>query len=168
MQPNGGTTEHPGVKVYLLLAVKSGDEAAGAEVTERFTLAAKYTNDDIGAEVVELTTNHRMRDKLSGSEAGKGLYERIWTSAPVICVSTNYIGHPGNADNVELLRFADYEQSPEKMFMLIDSKMTTASASQGFIEWLKRLNQVLVLRPAVFGLGVDLNKIIGEYLAKRR
>ena len=167
MVEGGGSTEHPGVKVYLLLAVKDIDGPEVRKVTERFKRTAKYTKKDIGGEIVDLNTDHRMREKLVATDAGKSLYEKLSASAPVICISTKHIGDPGNTEEVELLRFADYEQNPERMFAIIDSKMTTDKERKGFIEWLTLLNEVVVLRPSIFGLGFDLNKVIGKYLAKR-
>ena len=123
MIEGGGSASYSGVRVYILLAVRGIDGPAVRDIAERFKRTAKYTNVEIGGEIVDLDTDDRLMKSLSQSDEGRRLYSRVQESAPVICVSNSYIGDPETADKVELLRFADYERDTERIFELIEEKM---------------------------------------------
>lgn len=167
MIQGGGSHSHPGIRVYILLAVRGINSPDVQAIAERFKKTAKHTNINIGGEVVDLDADHRLERELTRTDAGKELYDRIYTSVPVICVSSSFIGDTASTASVELLKFSDYTTNPEAIFDLIESKMTTAEERSGFIEFLKFLNEIVLLRPALFGMDIDLNKILSRLLAKQ-
>ena len=167
MYDGSGATPIARVRVYVLLALRGIEGPDVLAIAERFRRTAKHTNVDIGGEIVDLDTDHRLQDALCKTAEGKKLFSQILSSVPVICLSSSYIGDVTSIGNVELLSFSAYQTNPEQMFEIIDQKMTTVEEKKGWAEFLSGINEILVLRPALFGVGVDLNKIISKYLPKK-
>ena len=167
MYDGSGATPIARVKVYVLLAVRGIEGADVRAIANRFRRTAKHTNVYVGGEIVDLDADRALQNALSKTGNGKELFARILSSTPVICLSNSYIGDVTATDKVELLKFSDYATNPEQIFEIIDRKMITPDERTGWVEFLSGINEILVLRPALFGMGIDLNKIISKYLPKK-
>ena len=113
-----------------------------------------------------MQNDDRLEKSLLVTESGKRLYQKIYESTPVICLSNSYVGNPRATEGVQLLPLEENQHDFQVMFDVINEKVETASEKTGWLEYLEFLNEVVVLQPNIAGLGVNFNVALKSYIEK--
>ena len=164
MVEGGGASPYVGIKVYILLVLRGFHDAHVQALADEFKSTVKLTNRYTGGEIIDVTTDSRLKDSLVQSWPGRELFSRIEAATPVVCVSSHYVGDPNNSDKVTLLPFADFSQNHAALFRLIDTKLAKEVERSALVEFLTFVNKVAKLKPGIAGVSVDLNELITQWI----
>jgi hypothetical protein len=168
----GGVTSHEGVEVYIDLIVGnlSSIEIDYPQTAALFAAFAKYRQGMSNFGYAELEKDDRLYKALSKTEEGVELYEKLRRSVPIITVSNKILGDATNTGNVSIFRLSELEENPLGILDNIQKAacVSTSAERRAFLDGIERLNQILSIKPGFFGISINVNEVINEWVKKRR
>jgi len=164
MIQGGGTSSHKGIKLYILFAGRGFETQKVLNIVEKFKGIHMNTAEHIGGEIIDIDSDDRLKNSLYKSNEGKTLYDEIADSEPALCFSSSYIGDIRNTDKVRILPVRNYRDDFVKMFDIINDEINFHKEKRSWIEFLKMINEVVILQPNIAGIGVDFNNAISSYI----
>jgi hypothetical protein len=168
----GGVTIHEGVKVYVDLIVGdlSSIESDYPQTAELFAAFAKYRQGPSNFGFAEIDKDDRLYNALSKTEKGSIFYKKIRQSIPLITVSNKIVGDVSNIDNVRIFKLQELEKDPLGILnnMHKDVYTDTDEEESNFLDGIERLNKILSIKPGFFGLSININHIIDEWIKRKR
>lgn len=175
VRQGGGATYHDGVMVYvdLIVANLSSIENDFPQTSQLFIDFAKYGQGQSNFGYAELEKDDRLFNLLSQTDKGKIFYEEIREKIPIITVSTSILGDINNIKKVKFFTLSDLEKEPLETLNLIHKAAcldTKASKSEriDFINGLERLNKIFSIKPGFFGLSININQLIEDWIKNKR
>jgi hypothetical protein len=168
----GGVTKHEFVNVYVDLIV--GDlgsiETDYPQTAELFAAFAKYRQGQSNFGFAEINKDNRLLESLSKTQEGVALYEKLRRSVPTITVSNNILGDATNTGNVRVFGLSELEKNPLGILDNIQNaaRVYTDTERRTFLDGIDRLNKILSVKPGFFGISINVNEVIDEWIKRRR
>ena len=172
MQQGGGVTCHEGVNVYIDLIV--GDlgsiENAYPQTAELFAAFAKHRQGPSNFGFAEIEKDHRLQNALSITEEGSMFFAKLSKKVPIITVSNNILGDIENIKNVRIFKLSDLEKDPLGILDKIQktARLGNESENNKFLDGIERLNKILSIKPGFFGISININQIIDDWIYSKR
>lgn len=165
MLQGGGSYGYPKIRVYVLFVAKDFEDEEIKKIAKNFVKTARFANIHAGFEIIDLNSDDRLFNSLKKSNEGQGLFKLISDSAPAICISSSFIGNPHNTGDVEIIDINEYTDNSEVLIDTILNRLDRDGERKAFVEFLKFVDAVLILKPSIFGVGTDINQHIRRYIA---
>jgi len=172
MKQGGGVTRHKGVAIYVDLVVHDLSELQQEypQTQDLFSAFARHHQGKSNFGFVELDRDSRLREALSCSLEGIELYARLHAEAPLVTISTDIVGAPGNTRDVRIVRLSEIEYDP---LASLDRIARVAASSKkpdqmDFLNRIETLAEIIELKPGAFGVSVDISALIRRWIDRRR
>ena len=168
----GGATWHAGVQTYIdLIVADCGNlEITHPQAAGLFLEFAKHRQGAANFGFAELNKDKRLFDLLSKTEEGRSFYGQLEALLPVVTVSNSILGDVDNIRNVRTFPLSDFETDPLGSLARIQKEacLITHTEKVGFLDGIETLNRIVSLRPGLFGLSVNFNELISDWLKSKR
>ena len=171
----GGVSKHEGVKFYIDLIVGdlSSIESNFPQTAQLFATFAKHRQGSSNFGFAEIYKDDRLFKALSKTEEGRAFYEELYKDLPIITVSNDILGNAKNIANVRTFRLSELEKDPLGMLSNIQEAANINSESEeletnAFLDGIEHLNKILSIKPGFFGISLNINQIIADWIRKKR
>lgn len=162
---DGGGTTYTDAELYFYLVFnKVPDDPATQEGYNEFYRKGSATSERFIFVVIDLSEDKRLQTNLEKTAEGARFYREIVDQAPVLAIGTRPLADVENIENVVLLPITDYKKSAAE----IDTRITELAhpVKRKTLEFLKRTNDYLQLKPSFMGIGVNLNQVITDLIRR--
>lgn len=172
MQQGGGITRHEGVKFYIDLIV--GDLTSikdnYPQTAQLFATFAKHRQGPSNFGFAEIDKDDRLHSALSKTQSGSALYQRLLLNMPIVTVSNDILGNAENTDQVNMFKLEELESDPLGILANIQeaAHIETESDKNAFLDGIERLNKILSIKPGFFGISINVNQIIDDWIQHKR
>lgn len=178
----GGVTKHYDCEAYIDLImhdfqVDQDLHDSFTELFEKFAFHEPYEK-GVSHEIkniasfgyCEITRDPRLKKSLSKTTEGKALFRRLLQEAPVITFSNKILGDAENTEAVKIFPLSDLGDSPKSVMDEIYRRIGEANkkANEHNLKKISQLNNILQLKPSLFGLGLNVNNLIDDWVASKR
>jgi hypothetical protein len=145
---------------HYYLVIK-GDAALNQETTQHFYRTGLNAQDGVFV-FVDIGSDSRLHDLLAKVKGGPELYSRIEREAPVFLATDMNIGGITDAEDIELRRITDYQSDLEYIY----DGLANEDWRDRTVNVLKQVNDYAQLKPSLFGIGINLNKLISDLIKR--
>jgi hypothetical protein len=168
----GGVTPHKDCEVYVDLIVGDlgGIESEYAQVADLFRAFAKHEQGEANFGYAEINKDKRLYEALSKTKEGKLLYMTLLKKMPLITVSEHILGDPLHTEDVKIFPLSELNRNP----LIVLNKLYNAAKAgkvhgeRHIVERLDSLNRIISIKPGLFGISLDVNKIFQTWIDKTR
>lgn len=170
-EQGGGVTFHTGCNKYVDLIVWSFEGISNQypQTKDLFATLAKHRQGKANFGYAEISSDKRLEQALSKSEKGRRFYADLASAAPAITVSSSILGDIDNIANVRILRLSDINDNPMEALDTLYNQIEPASTgARHVIDKIETMNKIIGLRPGIFGISFDVNKVIQMWIDKKR
>jgi len=160
----GGGRGGTGVNYFYLVINNAAASDVGGQEIQSFYKTAVNTDGNHIFVMIDISSDQRLAKDLAKVSGGPELYAQIEANASVFLLSPKRIPDLGTIAAVEMVPIKNYEKDIDVIYakMGLNSATTRASAI-AFLRW---LNDSFHLKPNIMGLGVNLNQMISDLLAR--
>ncbi|WP_439397268.1 hypothetical protein ACRQ5Q_09190 [Bradyrhizobium sp. PMVTL-01] len=160
----GGTTYTEAELYFYLVFNKIPDDPATQEGYNEFYKKGSATSERFIFVVIDLSADKRLQTNLDKTPEGAKFYRKIVDQAPLLAIGTRPLADAENIGNVVLLPITDYKKSAAE----IESRIAELAhpVKRKTLDFLKRTNDYLQLKPSFMGIGVNLNQIITDLIKR--
>jgi hypothetical protein len=148
---------------YFYLVVNGKDKTVSVDHIQGFFKKGASLDEKSVFVFVDIATDKRMQQDLKARPGGLALYHETQSKAPVLLISSARLVNV-DLETVELFPIKDFSKEMENIARRVGS--LPPEKKSGALRFLKRLNEYVLLRPNVFGLGVDLNKVLSDVIER--
>jgi hypothetical protein len=160
----GGIGGGPGIELLIYLVIKGKDQTVSNDEIQSFFKTGLNSHSGFGLCFIDIASDLRLSDYLSKIKDGDKLYAQLEKSAPAFVVTTQSLLYLSTIDAVEVIPISDYATDVNKIYERMG--LTSLSRRLQAIEFLKKVNGYLQLKPNVFGLGFNLNDVLADLIKR--
>lgn len=163
MIEGGGSKPYAGIRAYLLFAFTDidNDKEVNEAIGQMVRHASQY-NKHVGAEIVDLSEDDRLKNSLIKSKKGSELYKRILQNTPCLCISPSFVGDADHADRVRIFPMNQFSAKKLEIGFSIEEFINSDAERSELISFLSSVNSIVTIKPKAFGVGIDINKLFGD------
>lgn len=160
----GGSSSGSAHEDHFYLIYDSSFAAIATEYKNAYYKLGVSTGNEWVFSVVDDATDDRLRDDLTKSSEGSGLYERIRRSLPCFVFSSGHLKTMSGMKSATVHKIHDFDKDIGRIYKRMNIREPNEISD--FVSYLRGLNEVLELKPNLIGLGVNLNKLIEKFIDK--
>jgi hypothetical protein len=151
---------------YFYLIVKSNQTKGALKPgdIQKFVRSGVATSEDYAFTLVDIATDHRLRDDVLKIKNGQAFYERLDAKVPAFLITLAPISKIADADTIRLHPVGDYDESINIIYS--EMGLLPLTVRRGFINSLKKVNSYLHLKPNFLGVGANFNEMITDLIAR--
>jgi hypothetical protein len=151
---------------YYYLVISTDKATISEDDLQNFYRVGVNTDDLHVFMVVDLATDHRLRDDLLSIPGGAKLYERLENFVPAFLFSKTRITRSMmDASDIELVPISEeFRAEIDRIYVKVG--LAPSAARSAILRALKAVNAYVNLKPGLFGIGVNLNQAISDLIAR--
>jgi hypothetical protein len=146
---------------YLVVNGRGAEQLQSTDIHDWFSFGASTSSDFIFV-FIDIAFDLRLKKDLQTHKGGKELYRTIKERCPVFLYSVTSIPNLKSLASLEILPANDYQRDVGIIYSKIGRARNATRLNA--IKFLKKANGYISLKPSIFGVGANLNQIIGDLL----
>jgi hypothetical protein len=160
----GGPKTPAGYYFYLVVRSDERERSLDPDDIQKFFRTGVNAGRDYAFTMVDIMTDHRLGEDVLKMENGPAFYEKLDASTPAFLITRFPLHRLKDADDITLHPVTDYEKDVNIIYK--EMGLPPVDTRRRTINFLRKVNSYLNLKPSIFGFGANLNEVIADLIKR--